>query len=103
MLRHIFWYSVYNNFDLTGKHIKGDTNILPDLLSRVSIYNDLSVILAIIFVVEMVELDKEQYWPVEEVYGILCLKRLDKFTCIYVDCGKVYHIPCENLQVQYHQ
>lgn len=45
MLRDIFWYSVYYNFHLVGRYIRGDLNFLPDLLSRIFRCNDLSVTL----------------------------------------------------------
>lgn len=44
LLRDIFWFSVYYNFHLVGKYIKGELNILPDLLSRIFKFNDLSMI-----------------------------------------------------------
>lgn len=44
ILRKIFWESVKNNFHLVATHIKGEHNVLPDLLSRLHVFNDLSAL-----------------------------------------------------------
>lgn len=44
VLRKIFWESVKNNFHMVAIHVKGDENILPDLLSRLRCVNDLSIL-----------------------------------------------------------
>lgn len=44
ILRKIFWESVLHNFHLVATHVKGEDNILPDLLSRLYSVNDLSVL-----------------------------------------------------------
>ena len=42
MLREICWSSAINNFHITARHIRGCDNYLPDLLSRLSVSNDLT-------------------------------------------------------------
>lgn len=42
LLRKIFWASVENNFHLVSSHIEGINNFLPDALSRLHVYNDVS-------------------------------------------------------------
>ena len=42
MLREIFWLSATHNFHLTCRHIRGEDNFLPDLLSRIQVSNSLS-------------------------------------------------------------
>ena len=41
LLRELFWLSATNNFHITGRHIPGVDNIVPDMLSRVHTSNDL--------------------------------------------------------------
>ena len=46
LLRRIFWICVTNNIYVTTKHISGDSNIIPDRLSRVCESQDLTNILS---------------------------------------------------------
>ena len=41
LLRRIFWICAKNNIYLTPKHIAGHLNVIPDLLSRICISNDM--------------------------------------------------------------
>ena len=46
LLRRIFWICVTNNIHLTAVHISGHSNIIPDMLSRVSCNGSLSHVMA---------------------------------------------------------